>query len=553
MRNAALSGKLSFDRLILGECLVDPASLSLHNAAKQTTVEPKVMVLLQVLAERPLETWQRQDILDRIWPNCDGGDESLTRLVYLLRKAFNQVNVEGKLIKTVARRGYRLEHAVSRANIYDNHEITGDGTSSHPTITPTNAPHAFSVAVLPFTGTFKDPEDNILLDGMTRDLTALLSRTPRLHVAPVSSALFASETLVRVADQARTLGVRYLVSGTLSGNKKSIRFRVDLTDSETGQLVWTEKYDAVPDEYFNIQDDIVLSISTAISTKLKISTIESAVRARPFNLAAYERVQMAKNLRSNYGPQTAIDIETNLKEALSLEPENAIAMAELAVQLSQNVVSKWTDNEDLTRRQANQLIEGALSQAPNDAEVIASAGIVNTMFHQPDIAIRYLERAIALNPNSAHALAVLGWQKCLRHSDPEGIEQIRAAELRAPHHPRYGLWATYRATAHLFMLDYDKAVPACRDAIIRTPNYYQPHLTLAWALIGADTPVEAQKHIERACAFGDYNITKRFVGEMKKWSGNSPNKKACATVLNRLLPNNSNTEQRLQRPISPAH
>ena len=32
---------------------------------------------------------------------------------------------------------------------------------------------------------------------------------------------------------------------------------------------------------------------------------------------------------------------------------------------------------------------------------------------------------------------------------------IETAEARAPHHPRFALWATYRATAHLFMVNYE--------------------------------------------------------------------------------------------------
>ena len=125
-------------------------------------------------------------------------------------------------------------------------------------------------------------------------------------------------------------------------------------------------------------------------------------------------------------------------------------------------------------------------------------------------------------------------QRCLRHADSTGIDLIETAEQRAPHHPRFGLWATYRATGHLFMLDYANALPAARQAIERTPNYYQPHLTCAWACTGLDDSVTANCEIRIARELELPDILGKFVDEMHKWSMNSPNHAQCREVLERL-------------------
>ena len=515
------------DRLFVGHCLIDPASLTLQSKSGRTVVEPKVMALLQILAERPGQTWTRDEILSRVWPDGGGGDESLTRLVYMLRKAFRDHHAIHPVVATVPKCGYRLDVEVRREAAAPTRGLAADQIAAQPV-------QDFSIAVLPVGDASLEQSSRFLAEGMTRDLTSLISRTPRLRVAPYSSALYHAKPDLSPEAIAQALGVRYIVSSVLTRGGEAIRLRIDLQDTTNGNLIWSDKYDGALDEFLEIQSGVVLSISTAISAKVKASVYTLERGDGPFNLQAYERVQAAQSLLRNYSREAAGQIQMHLEDALALEPGNAVARSALAVQLSQNVVSQWTDDPKGMRDRADRYIDESLATAPHDPHVIAAAGIVSAMFHRPDDAIRHLERAVKLNPNSANALAVLGWQRCLRHLDRSGIEQIIAAETRAPHHHRFGLWATYKCTAYLFMLDYEKAVPACRDAIFRTPNYYQPYLSLAWALTGLGDSDSARDAIRQAEDFGYPNITDRFVEEMRKWSNNSPNRKACWAVLERL-------------------
>lgn len=525
---------LKFDRLLLKGCLVDPARLRIQSHKGSTTVEPKVMALLQVLAEQPGHIWTRDDLLNRIWTDGAGGDESLTRLIYLLRKAFSDVHDVNGLVTTVSKRGYALDATVQRETLSQPPSGTGDASSSG-TPAAREAPSRFSVGVLPIDEIGETDEHRLLRDGMMRDLTALLSRSSGLIVAPIDSSVYFAGHRMPQPEIARALNVRYLVCTAISKQAERVWVRVELFDSIDARVVWAEKYEAGIEEFFRIQDDIALSISTAVSAKVKTPRRAPANRRRRFGLDAYEQVQRARNLRLSYGLETARQIEAALKEALAIEPDNAIAKAELAVQLSQNVVSQWAEDENDTRETANRLISEALGQQPNDPDVIASAGIVNAMFHDPDSAIAYLNRVISMDPNDAHARAVLGWQKCLRHADASGLDDIRLAESHAPHHPRFGLWATYRCTAHLFLLEYESGETACRDAIVRTPNYYQPHCSLAWAQTGFGKLDDAKISVRKAQAYGDADVIPRFVCEMKKWSSNSPNRSDTWMVLDKML------------------
>lgn len=489
------------------------------------------MALLQVLAERPHTTAKREELLDRIWPDGDGSDESLTRLVYMLRKSFAETHDLRDIIKTVSKQGYLLvadveREALSSSRASAKHLKANDADSSE---------FIYSLAVLPVSEVDETANTSVLRAGLTHDLTTLLSRSTRLNVAPASSTAYFVENLAPYSEIARALNVRYLVSTSLQRAPEDISVRVELIEAENEKLVWSDRINVRLEDFPGLGDEVALRIATAVSTSVKVPIRYGEIDREIFSQDIFERVHLSRSLRANYGPDTAKRIEQLLTEASELSPDSALVKAELAVQLSQNVVSKWTRDEAATRQRANRLIEDALSLRPTDPDVLTSAGIVCTMFHDPVNAIGYLKRALELDPSNAHALAVLGWQKCLKYSDKSGLKDIETAEQRAPHHPRFGLWATYKCTAHLFMLDYEAGESACRDAIVRTPNYYQPHCSLAWALTGLGRQDKAKAAIIQARNFGDKNIVGRFVEEMHAWTSNSPNHLQSKKILDQLL------------------
>jgi TolB-like protein/Flp pilus assembly protein TadD len=500
--------------------LVEPGALRIRGQRTACRIEPKVMALLVALSERPGQLWTRDELLARIWSGTSASDESLTRIVYQLRKALKRIAVAPDAVRTVSTLGYRLDAEVWAA------DPEPDASPSDRTRFP-----PFSVAVLPVVDMTPDGEGMLLSDGLTRDLTMLLSRTPHYRVTPYSSAVRLSARTSDLVEAGKDLHARFIVTATLVRSGGTVRIRADLGDAAENVLLWADKYETAVDRFFEVQEDVVFSITTAITAKVNTTQPERVRRTGRFNLSAYERVLAAEALRADYGVENAKRIVAMLREALEIEPDDPVTRAALAVQLSQNVVSQWAEDPAATVAQADALIAQALDAAPSDPEVRADAGVVATMFHRPDEAIRHLELATARNPNDAHALAVLGWQQCLRHADPAGIGLIETAEARAPHHPRFGLWATYRATGHLFMLDYARGLEAARQAVERTPHYYQPHLTCAWAHAGLGDTASARREIERAQEIDAQDILEKFVAEMRKWSQNSPNRTPCWEVL----------------------
>ena len=514
---------------------IDPAERKLKDGERDTRVEPKVMTLLIILAAKSNVLVSREYLMLGIWRDGGGSDQSLTRLVYQLRRAFKLFpSLEGT-IKTVSRSGYRMDASLDAESDAESGEKRRRDRSNSESPTRRREYH-LSIGVMPLTDHDAAPGNRYLIDGMSRDLTSLLATTAMLHVVPYSSAMALYAEGIPMETIAETIGCRFMLDGSFRRLGTQIRLRFELVDAHDASLAWSGQYDTVLDRFLEVQRDVLQTVSIAISARVRFPVIVPKTSERAFRDDVYRIIQSAETLRYGYGKTAAHEIVRLLDEGLTIDPGNVILQAGLAVQLSQNVVSRWEEDPESARARAYGLIEQALSKGPVGAEVIASAGIVNAMFHRPDDAIGYLRRAVEIDPNRAHARAVLGWQICLRHADAHGLTFIESSEQRAPHHPRFGLWATYRATAHLFMLDYASAATACEQAIARTPNYYQPRLSLAWALAGLGDPEAAAKAIRTAEKFEGKLITGMFIDEMNKWVGNSPHAARCARALDDLRP-----------------
>ncbi|MEM7349610.1 MAG: winged helix-turn-helix domain-containing protein [Acidobacteriota bacterium] len=74
----------------------------------ETSVEPRTVAVLMVLAGHPRQVFSRQELLAAVWGETAVVDESLTRCISDLRKLFGDDPRRPQVIETIHRRGYRL-------------------------------------------------------------------------------------------------------------------------------------------------------------------------------------------------------------------------------------------------------------------------------------------------------------------------------------------------------------------------------------------------------------------------------------------------------------
>lgn len=111
---AARGGPASFSA---GEALIQPSlnRISIHGRVAQ--VEPKVMQVLILMAQRPGTVISRETFLDTVWAGTVADDYLLNRSVSELRKIFDDDPQAPRYIETIRKSGYRLIAPIAPAKV----------------------------------------------------------------------------------------------------------------------------------------------------------------------------------------------------------------------------------------------------------------------------------------------------------------------------------------------------------------------------------------------------------------------------------------------------
>jgi DNA-binding winged helix-turn-helix (wHTH) protein/tetratricopeptide (TPR) repeat protein len=95
----------------LSELTIEPRSGTISGPAGRVQLDPKVMAVLILLAERAGEVVAREELLAKVWPGTVVGDDALSRCIYQIRRHLRQAGGSeqfGGLLETLPKRGYRL-------------------------------------------------------------------------------------------------------------------------------------------------------------------------------------------------------------------------------------------------------------------------------------------------------------------------------------------------------------------------------------------------------------------------------------------------------------
>ncbi|UVF21870.1 hypothetical protein HPT29_012495 [Microvirga terrae] len=343
-----------------------------------------------------------------------------------------------------------------------------------------------SIAVLPFINLSKDPEQEYFADGIVEDIIAALSRFRSFFVVARNSTFAYKGRNVSVQQIGRDLGVRYVLEGSVRRSGDKIRITAQLVDSVSGMHLWAEHYDGVMADVFDLQDQITTSVVGSIQPSIRAAEIERARRKRPESLDAYDLVMRAL-------PYVwALEFDANkeatrlIDKALLLDPGYPLALSLAAWCRGQRIVYNWSKNVPEDKRETLRQAQAAAAIAHDDPFILTVLGAALTITREYQRAESLLERALALDPNSAWAWNRSGWLHNYRHDPEVGIQHFEHSLRLSPFDPMAFNCDMGIGCAHFIAKRYDLAAQWQEKGWRTKPSATWVHRTLApaYALAG---------------------------------------------------------------------
>ena len=254
-----------------------------------------------------------------------------------------------------------------------------------------------SVAVLPFENLSGDPENAYFSNGIAAEILSHLVSIPGLKVVSVKSAKGQTSDAKQIG---RDVGVTAVLEGDVRRAGNRVRVTARLTNAETGALMWaSEPVDRELSDIFSVQGDIALQIAGALNAVLTPGLKESVERKPTANLEAYDAYLRGMDYSSRSQEERDFRAAVvSFERAVSLDPSFALAHA----MLTYSHAAMWWYHYDRTPQRV----------------AMAKASI---------------DRAFALQPDSAEVHAALGWYYYWCHLDyPRALAEFNVARQKRP-------------------------------------------------------------------------------------------------------------------------
>jgi TolB-like protein/class 3 adenylate cyclase len=262
-----------------------------------------------------------------------------------------------------------------------------------------------SIAVLPFANMSGDPEQGFFADGIAEDIITALARFKELFVIARNSSFLFKDRAVDVQEIARSLGVRYVLEGSVRKAGSRVRIGGRLVETTARTQLWAETFDGALDDVFDLQDRITARVVGAISPSIRRAEIERVRRKPPADLVAYDYFLRAAPLIEVNAPSAIEAGIPLLRQALDLDPHYALAHAYLAHGHSQRWQRFGRAPED--RMAAENHARTVLAEDGDDGNALATAAFaLCNVEGDTGLAGAAFTRSAALNPNSFRVLSL---------------------------------------------------------------------------------------------------------------------------------------------------
>jgi adenylate cyclase len=296
-----------------------------------------------------------------------------------------------------------------------------------------------SIAVLALTNLSGDPRNDHLCEGIAEDVIASLTRFRNLMVIARHSAFLFNLRENRAEEVRRSLGVRYILGGSLRRAGKRLRIAVELIDAASENVLWSDRFNVEFEELFDMQDEITGSVAVRLSVQ-----IDFAERRQespfPRDMRAYGLVLRGQHLILRFTREGNWHARRLFEEAAEFSPDYSRAFSALSRTHNLDWRYAWSAKPKDSLEAAVALARRAQELDRLDARGFSELAYAKLYSRQHDEAMAEYAQALALNPNDSDIIAECADALSYVDQPERGLELMGKAMRLNPHYPDWYLW-----------------------------------------------------------------------------------------------------------------
>jgi adenylate cyclase len=234
-----------------------------------------------------------------------------------------------------------------------------------------------------------------------------------------------------------TLGVRYVLTGSLQAVDDRVRVASMLLDAENGRVVWAEHYDRRLIDFMGVRDDLSRRIAVAASSSADTAEFERVKLFDTNQLGAWELRALAQRRFLAYTPDQNAEARSLFSRALEIDPSFVRAQLGLGWTHFEDFSFGWSADPQKSLQKSYELACEAAAAEPGLYSTRCLLSYVHFNRRQYGEAIEECARARADNPNDPEVLLHEGHVLSCTGRTETGIDRVEEAISLDPTHPNW--------------------------------------------------------------------------------------------------------------------
>lgn len=373
---------------------------------------------------------------------------------------------------------------------------------------PSAAASKASVAVLAFTNMSGDADQEYFSDGISEDVITDLAKLSELRVVSRNSSFVFKGKPVSIPEVGRTLGVGYVLEGSVRRHGARVRVTAQLIDATTGNHVWAERFDRDLTDIFAVQDELRQEIVSALKVKLTADERGRRIVKRAIDMEGYGLFLQGREAAWQQTKPANIEARRLLGRAVATAPEFAAAHAYVAFTHVNDFTNGWGDSPERSLATGLEIARRAVAMDDEDPEAHFALALALLWNREVDKALAEARRCLALAPGSAEAHLTMARIQIFRGESADAIDVLNRYIQLDPLYRAQTLH--FLAEARLGLEEFEEAIALLKQRLDREPHSETSYALLASCYGHLERSAEGRAAWEEALRLApDFSIERR--------------------------------------------